>query len=110
MYIERDIHTSLSLYISISLPLYVYIYIHIYIYIYSYTHTILLHQLTQYNEVRWLGGGLGEEWRETRRGGQTTQTVEVYLGDLWTSQPEQAFKVLPCEYYLRSELGSPNYL
>ena len=32
-----------------------------------------------------------EQW-ETCRGGQTTQKAKLYLGDLWTSQPEQ---VLP---------------
>ena len=26
---------------------------------------------------------------ETRRGGQTTQKANMYLGDCWTSQPEQ---------------------
>ena len=33
---------------------------------------------------------LGEEQQgEPCRGGQTTQKTKIYLGDFWTSQPEQ---------------------
>ena len=39
---------------------------------------------------------LGEVQGETCRGGQTTQKADIYLGDFWTSQPEQLI-VFPYE-------------
>ena len=93
----------------------------VYIYIYIYTYTYLSFSdgcpLLIFARFRASDGEVGfrccdlyivlsfreEQW-ETCRGGQTTRKVNIYLGDFWTSQPEQVLTLFPCEQYLGSEI------
>ena len=49
---------------------------------------------------RWVGFSVisGEQW-ETCRRGQTTQKANMYLGDFWTSQPEQVVTFFFMNYH-----------
>ena len=85
-----------SLYISV----YIYIYIHIYMYTYMFSYL-------------YIGKRSAEPWK----GARPSPKAKTYLGDVWTSQPEQVLmfslmtsimeKLAQKQTYLWEHLGTP---